>query len=69
MRVGSGPYRFVANERVPGAKLVFEKFVGYAPRKSGAPSQTAGPKVANFERVESDHHAGHGDRRGGAAAR
>ena len=23
--IGSGPYRFVANERVPGAKLVFER--------------------------------------------
>ena len=50
--VGSGPYRFVASERVAGSKLVFERFAGYAPRKGGAPSQTAGPKVANFERVE-----------------
>ena len=50
--VGSGPYKFVASERVPGAKLVFEKFAGYQPRKGGAPSQTAGPKVAHFDRVE-----------------
>jgi len=50
--VGSGPYRFVASERVPGAKLVFEKFAGYQPRKSGKAEQTAGPKVAHFDRVE-----------------
>lgn len=50
--IGSGPYRFVVNERVPGAKLVFEKFAGYAPRKSGKAEQTAGPKVAHFDRVE-----------------
>jgi peptide/nickel transport system substrate-binding protein len=50
--VGSGPYRFVSNERVAGAKLVFERFAGYVPRKSGTPQQTAGPKVANFDRVE-----------------
>src|SRR5215831_6897659 len=31
--VGSGPMRFVCNEWVPGAKAVFEKFAGYAPRQ------------------------------------
>ena len=31
--VGSGPMRFVRNEWVPGAKAVFEKFAGYAPRQ------------------------------------
>ena len=50
--VGSGPYRFVANERVAGARLVFERFAGYVPRKSGTPETTAGPKVANFDRIE-----------------
>src|SRR3954470_17217557 len=39
--VVSGPYRFVANERVPGAKLVFEKFAAYQPRNGGKPEQTA----------------------------
>ena len=28
---GSGPYRFVADERVPGARLVYERFDGYVP--------------------------------------
>lgn len=50
--VGSGPYRFVANERVAGARLVFERFQGYVPRKGGAPQLTSGPKVANFDRIE-----------------
>lgn len=50
--IGSGPYRFVAKERVPGAKLVFERFDGYQPRKGGTAQQTAGPKVANFDRIE-----------------
>jgi peptide/nickel transport system substrate-binding protein len=50
--VGSGPYRFVANERVSGAKLVFEKFAAYQPRNGGKPEQTAGPKAAHFDRIE-----------------
>ena len=49
--VGSGPYRFVANERVPGAKAVYERFAGYAPRGE-APSLTSGAKLAKFDRVE-----------------
>ena len=31
---GCGPFRFKADERVPGAKVVFEKFSGYVDRKS-----------------------------------
>lgn len=50
--VGSGPYRFVADERVPGAKVVYQRFAGYAPRPEGAASFTAGPKHAHFDRVE-----------------
>jgi peptide/nickel transport system substrate-binding protein len=50
--VGSGPYRFVANERVAGSRLVFEKFRDYQPRKSGKAEQTAGPKAAHFDRIE-----------------
>ena len=49
--VGSGPYRFVANERVPGAKAVYERFAGYQPRGE-APALTSGGKVATFDRVE-----------------
>lgn len=50
--VGSGPYRFVANERVAGARTVYAKFDGYVPRPDGTPSFTAGPKVAHLDRVE-----------------
>ena len=49
---GSGPFRFVAAEHVSGARLVYEKFAGYAPRPDGTPSQTAGPKRVLVDRVE-----------------
>ena len=50
--VGSGPYRFVANERVAGSRVVYSKFDGYVPHASGRASFLAGPKVAHFDRVE-----------------
>ena len=49
--VGSGPFRFVAAERVPGQRVVFEKNLDYVPRASGKPSFTAGPKVVYVDRV------------------
>src|SRR5215468_7579023 len=49
--VGSGPMRFVRNEWVPGAKAVFEKFAGYAPRQE-PPSRLAGAKNIVLDRVE-----------------
>jgi peptide/nickel transport system substrate-binding protein len=49
---GSGPYRYVASERVMGARIVYERFAGYMPRKDGVLQSTSGPKVANFDRVE-----------------
>ncbi len=55
--VGSGPFRFKADERVPGAKVVYERFAGYVPRPGGQglggqTDWTSGPKVANVDRVE-----------------
>jgi peptide/nickel transport system substrate-binding protein len=50
--IGSGPYRFKADERVPGVRAVYEKFAGYRPREGGPVTWTSGPKVAHFERVE-----------------
>jgi peptide/nickel transport system substrate-binding protein len=50
--VGSGPFRYVAAERVPGALSVYTRFEGYVPRPSGTPSWTAGPKIAYLDRVE-----------------
>ncbi len=49
--VGSGPYRFVPDERVPGDRVVYAKFDGYVPRE-GAPDRTAGGKRAVFDRIE-----------------
>jgi peptide/nickel transport system substrate-binding protein len=50
--VGSGPYRFVASERVFGSQVVYEKFDHYIPTPVGDASLTAGPKLAWFERQE-----------------
>lgn len=50
--VGSGPFRYVAAERVPGALSVYTRFEGYVPRPSGTPSWTAGPKIAHLDRIE-----------------
>jgi peptide/nickel transport system substrate-binding protein len=49
--VGSGPFRFLASERIPGQRVVYEKFDKYVPRKDGTPSFNAGPKVAYVDRV------------------
>lgn len=50
--VGSGPYRFVPGERVPGSLAVYRRFERYAPRETGETSFTAGPRRAGFDRVE-----------------
>ena len=50
--VGSGPFRFIAKERVAGSLAVYEKFTGYTPRPDGVPSYMAGPKIAHLDRVE-----------------
>jgi peptide/nickel transport system substrate-binding protein len=50
--VGSGPYRFVADERVSGAQVVYRKFEQYVPTPVGTADMVAGPKLAHFERVE-----------------
>ena len=49
--VGSGPFRFKADERVPGSKVVYERNAEYVPRPEPA-SFTAGGKVVHFDRVE-----------------
>ncbi len=50
--VGSGPFRFVAAERVSGAQAVYAKFDGYVPRPQGVTSLLAGPKIVHVDRVE-----------------
>ncbi len=49
--IGSGPYRFVADEYLSGSRSVYRRFEAYVPRGEPA-SATAGGKVAHFERVE-----------------
>ena len=48
---GSGPYRMVKEEWVPGSKVVYVKFADYKPR-SDAQSWAAGGKVVKVDRVE-----------------
>lgn len=48
---GSGPFKFVASERIPGERVVLEKNPDYVPRPIGEPSFSAGPKVVHFDRV------------------
>jgi peptide/nickel transport system substrate-binding protein len=50
--VGSGPFRYVAAERLQGVRNVYARFEGYVPRPNGAPDRGAGPKIVHFERVE-----------------
>ncbi len=49
--VGSGPFRFVANERVQGVQNVYARFERYHPRPEGKPDWTAGPKIVHYDRV------------------
>ncbi len=49
--VGSGPFRFVRDQWVPGSQAMFERFEGYVPRDEPA-DWLAGGKRVNFDRVE-----------------
>jgi peptide/nickel transport system substrate-binding protein len=50
--IGSGPFRFKADERVVGVRVVYERNEAYRPREGGAPSWASGPKRVHFDRVE-----------------
>ena len=49
--VGSGPFRFLPDERVSGSRVVYQRFDGYVPRNGGTASYAAGPKIVYVERV------------------
>lgn len=49
--VGSGPFKYVASERIPGQRVAYEKNTAYIPRKTGEPSFNAGPKIVHVDRV------------------
>jgi peptide/nickel transport system substrate-binding protein len=50
--VGSGPFRFRADEEIPGALHPYERFDRYQPRTEGYAEFVSGPKVVHFDRVE-----------------
>src|SRR5215831_16536395 len=50
--VGSGPYRFLPDEHISGARAAYERFALYQPRTDRAVGFTSGPKIAHFDRVE-----------------
>ena len=49
--IGSGPFRWKPDERLAGARAVWERFDLYVPVASGTPDYTAGPKIAHLDRV------------------
>ncbi len=67
--VGSGPFRFKADERVPGARAVYERFDDYVPRQGGTPDwhRRAQGRLSRPGGV--DHDPRPGDRGRGAAGR
>jgi peptide/nickel transport system substrate-binding protein len=50
--VGSGPYRFLKDEQLAGARVAYQRFEEYVPRPDGVASRMAGPKIAHFDRIE-----------------
>ena len=50
--IGSGPYRFLAEEHEPGLLTAYARFADYVPREGEDASRTAGPKRARFARIE-----------------
>lgn len=48
---GSGPFRFIRGEWVPGSRAVYERNAAYQPRQEPA-QMLAGGKVAHFDRIE-----------------
>ena len=49
--IGSGPFKWVEEEHVPGSKLVYERNLDYVPRDE-PPDYFSGGKVVNIDRVE-----------------
>jgi peptide/nickel transport system substrate-binding protein len=50
--MGSGPFRWVPGERIPGSRLVYERNRDYIPRADGPVAWTSGPKRVHVDRVE-----------------
>ncbi len=50
--IGSGPFRFLPDERVAGSREVYARFNDYVPCPTGVTDWLAGPKIVHFDRVE-----------------
>lgn len=50
--IGSGPFRFKADEQMAGALHVYERFDRYTPRDQDQADFVSGPKAVHFDRVE-----------------
>ncbi|SDC81678.1 ABC transporter substrate-binding protein [Belnapia rosea] len=50
--IGSGPFRFVAEEFRQGNRVVYMRNERYVPTNGGGRGLTAGPKLVHFDRVE-----------------
>ncbi len=50
--IGSGPFRYKADERLAGARNVYERFDKYVPRDGTQAEWTSGAKIVHFDRVE-----------------
>lgn len=50
--VGSGPFRFLADQWVSGSKVEYAKARDYLPRTEGIASNTAGPKIAHIDSLK-----------------
>ncbi len=48
--IGSGPFRFLQDQWVPGDKFIYEKFTGYVPRDE-PPDGLAGGKIPKLDRI------------------
>jgi peptide/nickel transport system substrate-binding protein len=49
--IGSGPFKFLPKEFIPGAAVAYERFAEYVPRQE-PPVWSSGSKVAHFDRIE-----------------
>jgi peptide/nickel transport system substrate-binding protein len=50
--IGSGPYRFITDEYQAGSHAAYARFAEYIPTPEPSTGLVAGPKIANFDRVE-----------------
>ncbi|MBV9782204.1 MAG: ABC transporter substrate-binding protein [Acidisphaera sp.] len=50
--IGSGPFRYKADERLAGVRNAYQRFEAYRPREGGVTDWTSGPKIVHFDRVE-----------------